>query len=98
MRSVLWTSTARARGRVLGRGRPHRAHEAVQAPVPTTALVDLGYAPAGLSRKWVVLAGLRAAPFLAVLDGFIVTIAAPSIQDQLHASDAGVQLVVAGYV
>jgi MFS family permease len=51
-----------------------------------------------LPRKWVVLAVLLTAPFLAVLDGFIVTIAAPSIQDQLHASDAGVQLVVAGYV
>src|SRR5258708_30382103 len=51
-----------------------------------------------LPRKWVVLAVLLTAPFLAVLDGFIVTIAAPSIQDQLHATDAGVQLVVAGYV
>src|SRR5258708_35146592 len=51
-----------------------------------------------LPRKWIVLAVLLTAPFLAVLDGFIVTIAAPSIQDQLHATDAGVQLVVAGYV
>jgi MFS family permease len=32
-----------------------------------------------------------------VLDGFIVMIAVPSIQDQLRASDGGVQLVVAGY-
>jgi MFS family permease len=51
-----------------------------------------------LRRKWAVLAVLLAAPFLAVLDGFIVTIAVPSIQDQLHASNAGAQLVVAGYV
>jgi MFS family permease len=51
-----------------------------------------------LAQKWTVLAILLAAPFLAVLDGFIVAIAVPSIQDQLHASDAAVQLVVAGYV
>jgi MFS family permease len=52
---------------------------------------------AGLRRKWVVLVVLLAAPFLAVLDGFVVTIAVPSIQIQLHASDASVQLVLAGY-
>jgi MFS family permease len=51
-----------------------------------------------LAQKWAVLAVLLAAPFLAVLDGFIVAIAVPSIQDQLRASDAAVQLVVAGYV
>src|SRR5262252_4752778 len=54
-------------------------------------------APAGLRRKWTVLVVLLAAPFLAVLDAFVVLVAVPSIQDQLHASDAGVQLVVAGY-
>ena len=53
--------------------------------------------PTGLPRKWTVLAVLLAAPFLAVLDAFVVLVAVPSIQDQLHASDAGVQLVVAGY-
>jgi MFS family permease len=54
-------------------------------------------APTGLRRKWTVLVVLLAAPFLAVLDAFVVLVAVPSIQDQLHASDAGVQLVVAGY-
>lgn len=54
-------------------------------------------APAGLRRKWTVLLVLLAAPFLAVLDAFVVLVAVPSIQDQLHATDAGVQLVVAGY-
>ena len=53
--------------------------------------------PTALHRKWTVLAVLLAAPFLAVLDAFVVLVAVPSIQDQLHASDAGVQLVVAGY-
>lgn len=62
--------------------------------VPTPAVRT----PAELPRRWLILAVLLAAPFLAVLDSFIVLIAAPSIQDQLHASNAGVQLVVAGYV
>jgi MFS family permease len=53
---------------------------------------------AGLRHRWPVLAVLLAAPFLAVLDGFIVTLAVPSIQDELHASDAAMQLVIAGYV
>jgi MFS family permease len=53
---------------------------------------------AALRHRWVVLAVLLAAPFLAVLDGFVVTLAVPSIQDQLHATDAAVQLVIAGYV
>ncbi len=59
-------------------------------------LADLA-APPALPRKWVVLTVLLAAPFLAVLDAFVVLVAVPSIQNQLHASDAGVQLVVAGY-
>lgn len=66
--------------------------EAAEAAVPVEELV-----PAGLPRKWTVLVVLLAAPFLAVLDAFVVLVAVPSIQDQLHASDAGVQLVVAGY-
>jgi MFS family permease len=44
-----------------------------------------------------VLAVLLAGPFLAVLDGFVVIVAVPSIQDRLHATNAGVQLVVAAY-
>jgi MFS family permease len=61
------------------------------------AVLGEAAAPAALRRKWAVLLVLLAAPFLAVLDAFVVLVAVPSIQDQLHASDAGVQLVVAGY-
>jgi len=35
--------------------------------------------------------------FMAILDVFIVLVAAPSIQADLHASDAEIQLVLAGY-
>ena len=65
--------------------------------VTEPAVLAEAAAPAGLRRKWTVLVVLLAAPFLAVLDAFVVLIAVPSIQDQLHASNAGVQLVVAGY-
>jgi len=36
--------------------------------------------------------------FMAVLDASVVNVAAPSIHASLHASGAGLQLVIAGYV
>jgi MFS family permease len=48
--------------------------------------------------RWAVLAVLLTAPALAVLDGFIVTVALPSIQVQLRVGDADVQLVIAAYL
>ncbi|MEW2440104.1 hypothetical protein AB0952_39170 [Streptomyces caniferus] len=38
-----------------------------------------------------------AGTFMAIMDVFIVLIAAPAIQDDLHASDAQLQFVLAGY-
>ena len=35
---------------------------------------------------------------MAVLDASVVNVAAPSIHTDLHASGAGLQLVIAGYV
>jgi MFS family permease len=55
-------------------------------------------APAEIRIRWTVLVVLLAAPFMAVLDAFVVIIAVPSIQEQLQASDAGAQLIVTGYV
>lgn len=51
-----------------------------------------------LARKRLGLLVLLAAPVLAVLDAFVVVIALPSIQRQLHTTIAGAQLVVAGYL
>ncbi|WP_165423082.1 MFS transporter [Ktedonosporobacter rubrisoli] len=48
-------------------------------------------------RRWLMLAVVQCATLMGVLDGFIVNIAAPSIEQQLHASFAEVQLVIAGY-
>ncbi|AOR37098.1 hypothetical protein BFF78_15660 [Streptomyces fodineus] len=41
---------------------------------------------------------LLVAPFMAMLDMFIVNIAAPSVETQLHATFAEVQLVISGYI
>ena len=44
-----------------------------------------------------VLAIVLAGEFMAVLDASVVNVAAPSIHSGLHASGAGLQLVIAGY-
>ncbi|QEU97645.1 MFS transporter [Streptomyces kanamyceticus] len=44
-----------------------------------------------------MLAVVLAAQFMAPLDVFIVNVAAPTIRTELHASGAGLQLVIAGY-
>lgn len=52
----------------------------------------------GPGHRTLVLACLLATPALVVLHGFAVVVALPSIQRQLGASDAGAQLVIAGYM
>ncbi|MEV8107530.1 MFS transporter, partial [Streptomyces sp. NPDC088135] len=49
------------------------------------------------NRPGRVLALVLAAQFMALLDIFIVNVAAPTIRSELGASGAGLQLVVAGY-
>nr|QIY76940.1 MFS transporter [Streptomyces sp. RLB1-33] len=44
-----------------------------------------------------MLAAVLTAQFMALLDVFIVNVAVPTIGSELHASGAGMQLVVAGY-
>ncbi|WP_175439047.1 MFS transporter [Streptomyces vilmorinianum] len=49
------------------------------------------------SRPRLLLAVVLAAQFMALLDVFIVNVAAPTIRTELAASGAGLQLVIAGY-
>ena len=56
-----------------------------------------GAGRAGAGRAGVVLAIVLAGQFMAVLDASVVNVAAPSIHSGLHASGAGLQLVIAGY-
>jgi EmrB/QacA subfamily drug resistance transporter len=56
---------------------------------------------AGLARarasKWVALPVVLAGTFMVVLDFFIVNVALPSMQVELHASGGAIEWVVAGY-
>ena len=52
--------------------------------------------PTGL-RRWLTLAVVLTAAFLGTLDFFIINLALPSMQADLHASFAQVQLVIAAY-
>lgn len=48
-------------------------------------------------RRWLILVVVLCAGFVDVLDNFIINVALPSIERELHASFAELQLVVAGY-
>jgi EmrB/QacA subfamily drug resistance transporter len=48
-------------------------------------------------RRWLMLTIVLSAALIALLDTFIVNVALPSIERELHASFAQVQLVVTGY-
>lgn len=52
---------------------------------------------ASASPGWLPLAVLLSGTFLVVLDFFIVNVALPSIQRDLHAGDSAVEWLVAGY-
>jgi len=48
-------------------------------------------------RRWQVLPAVLVATFMSLFDIFVVNVAAPSIGADLRASDAGLELIVAGY-
>lgn len=50
------------------------------------------------NNKWLQLIIVLSAPLLSVIDVFIINIAIPAIKKGVHATDAQVQLVIAGYL
>src|SRR2546423_6757394 len=48
-------------------------------------------------RRWRMLPVILSAIFMAMFDYFVVNVAAPSFQQDLHTTDAGLELVVGGY-
>jgi len=72
--------------------KPNAAALAVQR---TTDSIDATRADARL--RWLPLLVLLSGTFMVVLDFFIVNVAIPSIQHDLHASAGALQLVVIGY-
>ena len=69
-------------------GQSITASASASAPAP---------APVPVRGRWVPLAVLLIGTFLIVLDFFIVNVALPSIQHDLHATASAVEWVVAGY-
>src|SRR6266567_1045277 len=49
------------------------------------------------SRRWLMLPVVLLAMFMAGFDIWVVNVAAPSLQRDLHVSDAALQLIVGGY-
>lgn len=74
-----------------------------QAQVQDSPVVNQASASGGPSvtnrspSPWRALPVILVGSFMAILDTFIVFVAAPAIQADLHASDAEIQLIVAGY-
>ncbi|WP_328674638.1 MFS transporter [Streptomyces sp. NBC_00322] len=70
-----------------------------QGPASATQVTDGQAAPARstAASPWRTLPIILVGSFMAILDTFIVLVAAPAIQADLHASDGEIQLIVAGY-
>ncbi len=67
---------------------------AIRVPAPTTPLRSAAEPD---PRRWRSLSVLLSAMFMALFDYFVVNVAAPSLEHDLHATDAGIELVVGGY-
>src|SRR3954454_7096504 len=67
------------------------AYDIASPPVPTTRLAR------ARSSGWAALPVVLAGTFMVVLDFFIVNVAMPAMQADLHASTGAIEWVVAGY-
>jgi len=65
--------------------------------VTQTVPADVATAPELDARRWLALAVVVAASFMAIFDQFVVNVAIPTMQRDLHASFAQIQFVIAGY-
>jgi EmrB/QacA subfamily drug resistance transporter len=72
------------------------ARTAAGAPA-VTARADASAADDGYPRRWLMLPVILIAMFMAGFDIWAVNVAAPSLQRDLHVSDASLQLIVGGY-
>ncbi|MCL7495644.1 MFS transporter [Streptomyces sp. MCA2] len=75
---------------------PVRRDAPIQQDAPVRPDLPPG-GPCSPAAPWRALAIVLAGAFMAVLDTFIVLVAAPAIQADLHSSAADVQLILAGY-
>jgi EmrB/QacA subfamily drug resistance transporter len=67
------------------------------APPSTQVASSAAPAPTYDPRRWKALPIVLSATFMSLFDIFVVNVAAPSIQHDLHASSSILEMVVAGY-
>ncbi|HUZ25306.1 MAG TPA: MFS transporter [Streptosporangiaceae bacterium] len=66
-------------------------------PTPASSLPAPAPAPPPEPRRWKMLPVVLAAMFMAQFDLYVVNVAAPSLERNIHAGPAALQLIVAGY-
>ena len=67
------------------------------AASPVTSRAEAPAGQDGYPRRWLMLPVILIAMFMAGFDIWAVNVAAPSLQRDLHVSDAALQLIVGGY-
>lgn len=70
---------------------------AAEAAIPESTTPRSPEPPPPDPRRWKTLPVLLSAMFMAIFDYFVVNVAAPSLQHDLGATEAGIELVVGGY-
>ncbi|MEO6089554.1 MAG: MFS transporter [Umezawaea sp.] len=65
----------------------------MNSPNAATAPPETGLDP----RRWFMLVVALVAMFMAIFDFYVINIATPSLQSQLHASEATLELIIGGY-
>ena len=75
------------------------AHEPIGSPAPTLASSPASAKPAftAYPARWRALPVILTAMFMAMFDYFVVNVAASSLQHDLHAGEAALELIVGGY-
>jgi len=76
---------------------PPAVSSALAPERPQIATGTTGATGAAQASAWAMLAVLLVGQFMAILDVSIVNVALPTLRDDLHVSDAGLQLVASGY-
>ncbi|HEY5835750.1 MFS transporter [Streptomyces sp.] len=76
---------------------PEKTEAAGRSPVPAQPPAAADGAPAPYAKRWLMLPVLLAAMFMAQFDLYVVNVAAPSLERDIHASQAALELIVAGY-
>jgi EmrB/QacA subfamily drug resistance transporter len=74
-----------------------RSRTASHRPAPRHARGGPAGSADGYPRRWLMLPVVLMAMFMAGFDIWAVNVAAPSLQRDLHVSDAALQLIVGGY-